>query len=892
MQNSTHKGEEKERNAQQRESTLNAVFDAVDEPAFIMDREGTILDANQAFARVYHKEVPACININAYDFFPPELAATRRIKAEEVFCTGRRMIYEDEQEGHCYRNTLYPIAGLDGRTSQLYIVAQDITDLKRAERDAETTQTLFGALKEAVPGAFYMLDAEWHYAAWNAYQRDVVVGRPDAAMASFTAIDAIHPDDRSKVGEKMANIMKSGVEESDVVRVLIQGGPRFRWFQLSGKRVFIKEKPFLIGVGTDVTEHKMKEDEALHNSEERLRKLFDEHSAVKLVLDPLTGNIIDANHAAAAFYGWSIDELCRKHIREVDTHPEEELKHLLEQDRVSEKNQFPFQHRRADGSLRDVEVFSSNINVGGRELLYAIVHDVTERRAAERELQKLSVAMQQSHAIVVITDLKGDIEYVNPAFTIASGYSQEEVIGKNPRILQSGTMQQSVYEELWGTILAGGVWKGEMYNRRKNGEFYWESAVISPVLNEEGVITNFVAIKEDITEKKKLWSELIAAKEHAEESDRLKTAFLANISHEIRTPMNGIVGLSEILKDPDLSKEEQSLYIDLIDQSCQRLLYLINDIIDISRIEAGKTNVKISRTPVNTTLRDLHAFFKPLAEQKGLRLSCTTGLSDSESVIETDSTKLTQILTNLLQNALKFTREGHIDFGYARNKNTLEFYVADSGIGISPDMQTKIFERFRQADNSLTRNYEGAGLGLSISQAYIEMLGGLISVKSTEGKGSEFIFTLPYNPAGFVETDVQPAAVKPNHDSLPGMTILIAEDDAVSSILLEKTLQAESITIISAGNGLDAVELVKEHPEIRLVLMDIKMPVMNGFDATRLIKQLRPGLPVIMQSAFTSESERGKAEDAGCNSFITKPVNKARLLELIHAALNRQPDKQ
>ncbi|WP_076790820.1 PAS domain S-box protein [Chlorobium sp. KB01] len=765
MQNSTHKREEKERNAQQRESTLNAVFDAVAEPAFIMDREGTILDANQAFARVCHKEVQACINVNAYDFLPPELAAARRIKVDEVFRTGRRMIYEDEQEGHCYRNTLYPIAGLDGRTSQIYIVAQDITDLKRSERDAETTQTLFGALKEAVPGAFYMLD-------------------------------------------------------------------------------------------------------------------------------PLTGNIIDANQAAAAFYGWSIDELCRKHIREVDTLPEEELTRFMSQNRLSGKNQFAFQHRRADGSIRDVEVFSSNITIGGRELLYAIVHDVTERRAAERELQKLSVAMQQSHAIVVITDLKGDIEYVNPAFTISSGYSQEEVIGKNPRMLQSGTMPQPVYAELWQTILAGGVWKGEVYNRRKNGEFYWESAVISPVLNEEGVITNFVAIKEDITEKKKLWSELIAAKEHAEESDRLKTAFLANISHEIRTPMNGIVGLSEILKDPDLSKDEQSLYIDLIDQSCQRLLFLINDIIDISRIEAGKTNVKIGRTPVNTTLRDLHAFFKPLAEQKGLRLSCSAGLSDSESVIETDSTKLTQILTNLLQNALKFTKEGHIDFGYACKKNTLEFYVADSGIGISPDIQTKIFERFRQADNSLTRNYEGAGLGLSISQAYIEMLGGRISVKSIEGKGSEFIFTLPYNPAGFVETDVQPDAVRPNHDSLPVMTILIAEDDAVSGILLEKTLQAESITILSAGNGLDAVELVKAHPEIGLVLMDIKMPVMDGFDATRLIKQFRPGLPVIMQSAFTSESERGKAEAAGCCSFITKPVKKELLLELIHAALNRQPDKQ
>ncbi|NTW68801.1 MAG: PAS domain S-box protein [Chlorobiaceae bacterium] len=881
MQNRSHTEQYKNRSSEQRESTLHAVFDTIAEPAFIMDREGTILDANQAFAALFGKQAEACINANAYAFLSPELAAVRRIKVDEVFRTARRMIFEDEQDGHCFRNTVYPIVEREGKAAQVYIIAQDITDLKAAARDAETTQALFGALKEAVPGAFYMLDAEGRYALWNTYQRDVVVGKPDAEMATFIALETVHPDDRPMVAERMLQIMSSGNEESVEVRVLIQGGPEFRWFQLSGKRVIIKEQPFLIGIATDITEHKKSEEEALHNSEERFRKLFEEHSAIQLVIDPVTGNIVDANHAAASYYGWTIDDLRHKHIREIDTLPDEELKRIMAQNRMSGKNQFSFQHRRADNSIRDVEVFSSNIRVAGRELLYAIIHDVTERKAAERELKTLSVAIHQSHTIVLITDPEGNIEYVNPAFEEFSGYTAEEAIGQNPRILQSGTMSDSVYEDLWKTILGGGVWKGEMYNKRKNGEFYWESAVVSPVLNEEGVITNFVAIKEDITETKKLWSELITAKENAEESDRLKTAFLANISHEIRTPMNGIVGLSEILKDSDLSRDEQLLYIDLIDQSCQRLLFLINDIIDVSRIEAGKTNVKIDKTPVNKLLRELHAFFNPQAEQKGLRLNCTTGLSDSESVIETDGTKLTQILTNLLQNALKFTREGHIDFGYTLKNNRLEFYVVDSGIGISPDMQTKIFERFRQADNSLTRNYEGAGLGLSIAQAYVEMLGGSISVSSEESKGSEFLFSLEYTAQGFAKTSIQERAVHIAEALLPPVTILVAEDDAISSLLLKKTLHAENLTILSVGNGRDAVEQVKQHPEIKLVLMDIKMPFMNGFDSTRLIKELRPELPVIVQTAFSSAIEKEKAQEAGCDSFVTKPVKKEQLLELI-----------
>ena len=518
----------------------------------------------------------------------------------------------------------------------------------------------------------------------------------------------------------------------------------------------------------------------------------------------------------------------------------------------------------------------------------AVFENITDRKLLENELKKLRVAVEQAPAIVVITDPKGDIEYVNPMFTTSTGYTAEEAIGQNPRILKSGLMPDSVYLDMWQTILSGRIWDGELHNKKKNGELYWDQAVISAIRNKEGVITNFVAVKLEITEQKKLLNDLIKAREKAEENDRLKSAFLANISHEIRTPMNGILGFSQLLKESHLTGEEQAEYIDLIYRSGQRMLKLINDLIDISRIEAGETMVQITETPVNVLLRDLDAFFKPQADSKKLSLQVVTALPDNESIIVTDAAKLNQILTNLVQNALKFTLKGGIDVGYTRQSDMLEFYVSDSGIGIPGDMLQKVFDRFQQVNNTLTRTQQGSGLGLSISKAYVAMLGGTIKVESVEGKGSKFSFTLPYKPAHELDIAQQPLPVAENlAEAVRDITVLIVEDDAMSTLLLTRNLKSADIIILTAINGEKAVEQVRQHPEIDLVLMDIKMPVMNGFDATRLIKEQRPGLPIIVQSAFTSKEDKIKATEAGADSFITKPINKTELLQLVAKLLKR-----
>lgn len=421
------------------------------------------------------------------------------------------------------------------------------------------------------------------------------------------------------------------------------------------------------------------------------------------------------------------------------------------QQTIAEKSIFEAEYpiRKASGEIcwvweRRRFAYSRN---GELQYLEGYIENITERKLAEDELKKLSQAVEQNPASIVITDADGVIEYINPRFTEISGYEPHEAIGNNPRILKSGEMPPDFYTGLWATITSGKMWKGALINRNKAGKTYWANKSISPILNNKGQITHYVAIAEDITEKKKTEEELIKAKEKAEESDRLKSAFLANISHEIRTPMNGILGFAELLKSPDLSVGNQQEFIDIIEKSGQRMLNIINDLIDISKIEANQIMLNISTTNLNLLEEELFRFFNPEFKSKGLELKYTSGLSGTKCLVRTDSLKLYQILSNLIKNAFKFTSSGRVEFGYRLTDASLNFFVKDTGIGIPDDQRNIIFERFRQGNCAMNRKYEGAGLGLTISKAYIELLGGSIQLESEPGKGTEISFQIPYTPA-------------------------------------------------------------------------------------------------------------------------------------------------
>lgn len=352
-----------------------------------------------------------------------------------------------------------------------------------------------------------------------------------------------------------------------------------------------------------------------------------------------------------------------------------------------------------------------------------------------------------------IVNLAGKTIYVNKVFLEIFELSDLEEFNNTPanvRYTQESYQQRLLRKEKRAS--GEDSLNYELSIVRKNGEIRHVEVSRKEVLWNGA--KHYQVINQDITEKKNLRIELIKAKEKAEESDHLKSAFLANMSHEIRTPMNGILGFSELLKEPELSGENQQLYINIIEKSGMRLLNIINDIIDISKIESGELDINLSHTNINELIEFIFKFFKPEVDQKGIQFFTTKSLSDSEAFMLTDREKLHAILTNLLKNALKFTNIGSIEFGYRvlQNKNSrlgeeLEFFVKDTGIGIRLDKQEPIFERFRQGSEKLTRRYEGAGLGLSISKAYIEKLGGKIWVESEEEKGSIFYFTIPKRSA-------------------------------------------------------------------------------------------------------------------------------------------------
>ncbi|KUO66898.1 MAG: hybrid sensor histidine kinase/response regulator [Lutibacter sp. BRH_c52] len=383
-------------------------------------------------------------------------------------------------------------------------------------------------------------------------------------------------------------------------------------------------------------------------------------------------------------------------------------------------------------------------------------------------------------------------------------------------------------------------------------------------------------------EKEKRAAELIVAKERAEESDRLKSAFLANMSHEIRTPMNGILGFAGLLKTPNLTGEKQQEYIRIIENSGKRMLNIINDIISISKIESGILEVNISETNINDQIDYILNFFLSETENKGILLFSKNSLSANDVIIKTDKEKLYAILTNLVKNAIKFTKEGSIEFGYAKKGKFIEFFVKDTGVGISKEQKKLIFERFRQGSESLSRNYEGAGLGLSISKAYVELLGGNIWVESITGKGSTFYFTIPFISEQRVLTVVEKSAViLDEKNQTKNLKILITEDDETTEKLISIQIKKYSKEVLIARNGKEAVKICRNNPDIDLILMDIKMPEMNGYEATKLIRGFNKKVIIVAQSAYAFMGDKEKSIETGFNDYISKPFKNVTFTELM-----------
>jgi PAS domain S-box-containing protein len=405
------------------------------------------------------------------------------------------------------------------------------------------------------------------------------------------------------------------------------------------------------------------------------------------------------------------------------------------------------------------------------------------------------------------------------------------------------------------------------------------------IFDKNGKIQEFQIVGQDITEARNSAAKLSKAIKKAEENDRLKMAFLHNISHEIRTPLNGIMGFADLLNTPDITDIQRQNYTKIIIDSSNRLLAIFNDLLCISTLQTKQEKVNESKVQLNKMLLDILMFFNPAADKKGIDLSFSKRLPDAEAEIYTDDSKLQHVLKNILSNALKFTSCGTIEFGYALKDDFLEFFVKDTGIGIDEKFHSRIFGEFCQADTSVGRKYGGTGLGLSISKGYVELLGGKIWIKSTPDVGSVFYFTIPFKPlksissAGHLRYEIL--------NRLDGAKILIVEDEELCYFYLKEFFRAFCPILFHASNGNEAVEICRKNPDIVLVMMDMKMPVMDGFKAVEEIKKFRPQLPVIAETAYACQSDIEKIFASGCDGYIAKPVRRSILLEKIADILNK-----
>ncbi len=530
-----------------------------------------------------------------------------------------------------------------------------------------------------------------------------------------------------------------------------------------------------------------------------------------------------------------------------------------------------------------------------KRMLFGVIQDITDRKQAEEakivseeKYKGLFDANKDGISIFYVNPENGQLSNfaeVNDTAALMVGYTKEEFLKLSVFDLEANPdknslidMQRQIMEKNSATI--------ETILRHKNGREIPVEIVVAPIrYNNQIALMNIVR---DISERKQTEMELIAAKNKAQESDRLKSAFLTNMSHEIRTPVNAIIGFSGLLDDEFLSQKERSDYVSIIRNSGNQLVRIINDIIDISKIDSKLIVMSKIDFNLNNFLDNLFQIIqneKIVKNKSQLEVHLFKALPDTMSTMHSDEERLRQVLFNLLENAIKFTSAGFIQFGYTIQGDMIRFFVKDTGRGISPEKQSVVFERFRQEDETYTRQFGGTGLGLTISKGLVELLDGTIWLESIEGQGTSFFFNLPFTLIEDVLAIDEPKAVQANAYDFSGKTLLIAEDVVENYELLKIYFNQTQAEILYAENGMKAIEILNHHNYIDLILMDIQMPVLNGYEATTVIRKAYPTLPIIGITAYAFPEDRQRCLDAGCNEVITKPIVKAALLDLIDSYL-------
>jgi len=742
----------------------------------------------------------------------------------------------------------------------------------------------------------------------------------------------IYPDEeyRNNIIERIMNDINSGDQSRmhwENIQITTSNGTQKI---VNAVNIPLLEQNTMVSTVMDMTElyniqsELIRAKEKAEENENYFRSIFENSPVGKSIT--ATDGTIKTNKAFSDMLGYSFDEFQSKKFTDI-THPEDiqlsknAINELVEGKYSTCQFEKRYVHKNGSVIYTDVRTTIQKDSKGNPLFFITNIINITERKKAEQKIKEshelLLLFIKHSPIytyIKEVTDTESKVIYVSDNYIDMIGISASEMIGKTMQELFPLDFAKKIAADDWKVITDKEILK---IDEKLNNKYY--ITLKFPIsLNNKHLLAGYTI---DITERKKtelLLEEknneiaaqneeylqineelnqtnqaLFEAKEKAEESDQLKTAFLQNMSHEIRTPMNAIIGFTGFLDNPDLSVEKRKSFVSIIQNSTNQLLSIITVILSISSIETNQAKVCIEKVCINNIIIDLLAIFKIQAQNHNISLYAKQQLTDKQSEIFTDQTKVTQILTNLITNALKFTHEGFIEFGYnlveplhATALPELQFYVKDSGIGIKTEMQEKIFERFRQANENINKQYGGTGLGLAISKAFAELLGGRIWAQSKLEKGSTFYFTIPYKPVYEIENANTQTAETNNN-----VTILIAEDEEYNFLYLEELLNNAAIKLIHTKDGKETVDYCRQNTDIALILMDIKMPIMTGHEAAKQIKEFRPDLIIIAQSAYALEHEREKYSGTAFDDYVTKPINKDKLKQILTKYIDKQINK-
>lgn len=881
---------------------LKRAVESSGEVIFITDFNGVITYINPEFTKVYGynslevigKATPNILKCGmmkpeSYKYFWDTILNKQIAKGEFINKTKDGRLVNIEGSANAILNNKNEIIGF-------LAIQRDITNRKQADELLFESEARYRQLVQELPDSIVIyIDGKIVYVnseclkLMHASSEDELIGR--------SPIDFVHPDYRALVNERMAKAFKERTSLPLIEQKYVTLDGSFVDVEVKATPIIYNKKPAVQVLLHDITKRKQAEIK-LQESEEFLKETQFIANLGTFTLDVATGKwrsseVLDIIFGIGSNYEKSVEGW----VSIIHQEWQKTMSDYFIQEIIGNKKDFDKEYkivRQNDKEVRWVHgVAKLKFNENNQPIsLVGTIRDITEYKKIEEELiesnQFNKQIIQSAREGIIVYDKNMKFKAWNPFMEELTGLPASKVLGKYPfdlfPFLKDAGVIKIIQRSLNGEIIRNIDFD---YNIPVTGKSGWVSDSTAPLLNAKGEIIGVIRTVHEITQRKLVEFELIKAKKRAEESDQLKSAFLANMSHEIRTPMNGITGFAQLISRPNISEEKRKNFSNIIIECCDQLAVIINNIIDVSKIETGQMELIMETTNLGTLMKDLNTLFNVKANEKGISLQISSDWNDKELIILTDKYKLQQILNNLIGNAIKFTKDGYVRFGYSIKGSLLEFYVEDSGIGIESEYHDKIFERFRQVELGISRSYEGAGLGLSIASKLVQLLGGEIKMNSTPGKGSTFFFTIPFIPSADNlpngNNDSDNCEYIPDH-----ITILIVEDYLVNFLFIDAIFSDYGYTILHATNGVEAIELCKSYENIDIILMDIKMPVMDGYEAAKQIRIIRPNIPIVAQTAFAMLEDKEKIEQSGFDGYITKPIRRNELIEMVQKTIRKK----